>query len=317
MWEELIHNEYLHSKYVSQVTAKPFDSPFWKGLMRTKEDFFGRGSFKIGNGMNTRFWEDIWLGDTFLAQQYPVLYNIIQGKQVLVANILSNTTLNITFHRSLMGNRCDKLLQLVNWLMHISLPNTQDVFVWGLTPSGIFTVKSMYLDLLNDQPNYMHKFIWKMKVPLKIKIFMWFLHRKVILTKDKLVKPNWHGNQKCCFCEQDESIQHLFFDCQFARIVWRLIHMSFSLAPSKTVTNLFGNWLKGISKLVPKNIRVGVYVVLWTVWNMRNDLVFNKQKSISCLQVIPLITHSICRWSYLQPVDKRKAMNSGATFWGW
>ena len=55
VWQELIHNKYLYSKTLSQVTAKPMDSPFWKSLMKTKEDFFTRGSFTIGNGMNTKF----------------------------------------------------------------------------------------------------------------------------------------------------------------------------------------------------------------------------------------------------------------------
>ena len=73
VWQELIHNKYLQNKTLSQATAKPFDSPFWKGLMKVKEDFFSRGSFTIGNGMNTSFWEDTWLGDTPLAQQYPML----------------------------------------------------------------------------------------------------------------------------------------------------------------------------------------------------------------------------------------------------
>jgi hypothetical protein len=30
-------------------------------------------------------------------------------------------------------------------------------------------------------------------VPLKVKIFMWFLYHKVILTKDNLAKRNWNG----------------------------------------------------------------------------------------------------------------------------
>jgi hypothetical protein len=32
VWQELIHNKYLHSKKLSQVTAKPLDSLFWKGM---------------------------------------------------------------------------------------------------------------------------------------------------------------------------------------------------------------------------------------------------------------------------------------------
>jgi hypothetical protein len=46
VWQELIQNKYLHSKTLSQVIAKPTDSPFWKGLMKVKEEFFARGKFK-------------------------------------------------------------------------------------------------------------------------------------------------------------------------------------------------------------------------------------------------------------------------------
>jgi hypothetical protein len=36
----------------------------------------------------------------------------------------------------------------------------------------------------------MNKQLWKLKVPLKIKIFMWYLKKEVILTKDNLVRRN-------------------------------------------------------------------------------------------------------------------------------
>jgi hypothetical protein len=74
--------------------------------------------------------------------------------------------------------------------MDITLLPNSDKFIWNLTSSGEFTVKPMYLDLLNGQTRYLHKYIWKLKVSLKIKIFMWFLHNKVIFTKDNLVKRN-------------------------------------------------------------------------------------------------------------------------------
>jgi hypothetical protein len=87
-------------------------------------------------------------------------------------------------------------------------------------------------------------------VPLKIKIFMRFLYRKVILTKDNLIKRNWVGNESCCFCDNKESIQHLFFECPLAKIIWCIVHMTFGLAPPKNITNHFGNWLKGIPRKI-------------------------------------------------------------------
>jgi hypothetical protein len=59
--------------------------------------FFSRGYFKVGNGKKTRFWEDVWLGEQPLAQQYPSLYNIVRRKNVLVADVLTGVPLNIEF----------------------------------------------------------------------------------------------------------------------------------------------------------------------------------------------------------------------------
>jgi hypothetical protein len=95
VWQELLSNKYLGSKSLSQVQVKPTDSPFWKGIMRVKDDFFRWGSFVVRDGMKTRFWEDTWLGDTALDTQYPSLYNIASAKHVLVAEVLSNVPLNI------------------------------------------------------------------------------------------------------------------------------------------------------------------------------------------------------------------------------
>jgi hypothetical protein len=117
------------------------------------------------------------------------------------------------------------------------------------------------------------------KVPLKIKVFMWFLHRKVLLTKDNLIKRNWTGNEKCYFCDNKESI-HLFFDCPLPKVIWRIVDMSFGLAPPKNVINFFGNWLKGISTKDLIQIRLGVCAMVLAIWNTRNHFVFNKPKKL-------------------------------------
>uniref|UniRef100_A0A453KGF6 Reverse transcriptase zinc-binding domain-containing protein n=1 Tax=Aegilops tauschii subsp. strangulata TaxID=200361 RepID=A0A453KGF6_AEGTS len=95
----------LNNKTLAQVNARPTDSPFWKGLMKTKVTFFHHVKFLIGNGTSTRFWEDTWLGETPLALQYPSLYNIVQRKEDYVTTVLNSVPLNIQFRRSLVGER--------------------------------------------------------------------------------------------------------------------------------------------------------------------------------------------------------------------
>jgi hypothetical protein len=135
---------------------------------------------------------------------------------------------------------------------------------------------------------------------------MRFLHQRVLLTKDNLLKRNWHGSKKCCHSDQDKTIQHLFIDCPLAKIVWRIVHRSFSISisPPKNIKNLFGNWLAGVTKKVKAQIRVGACAILWALWNVSNDYIFNRAKQKKIMQVIPLPTHWICTWSLLQSIEK-------------
>ena len=119
------------------------------------------------------------------------------------------------------------------------------------------------------------------------------------------------GVKKCCFCDQEETIQHLFITCPFAKMVWRIVHMALNLTPPNNITHLFGNWLGGVSKSDKVPIRVGVCALLWAIWNIPNDYIFNNAKLCSFMQVIPMATHWIRMWSYLQPTDKRAVLDSG------
>ena len=94
-------------------------------------------------------------------------------------------------------------------------------------------------------------------------------------------------------------------------MVWRTVHLAFSIIPPTNITNLFGNWLSGVAKAEKVQIRVGVCALLCALWNVRNDYIFNNAKSTSFMQVIPLATHWIRMWSFLQPTEQRQALDFG------
>jgi hypothetical protein len=58
----------------------------------------------------------------------------------------------------------------------------------------------MYNDIVLREETPVNCWAWKAKIPLKIKIFLWYLRNGVVLTKDNLVKRHWKGCTKCCFC---------------------------------------------------------------------------------------------------------------------
>jgi hypothetical protein len=76
---------------------------------------------------------------------------------------------------------------------------------------------------------------------------MWYMHKEVALTKDNLARKNRGGNKQCSFCLRDESIQHLFFDCYYARFLWELTQIAFNISPPhNNVHDMFGIWMNQV-----------------------------------------------------------------------
>jgi len=144
------------------------------------------------------------------------------------------------------------------------------------------------------------KLIWNLKLPLKIKKIAWYLKRGVVLTKDNLAKRNWSGSKKCVFCSQDETIQHLFFDCHYAKFIWRAISFSFGLDIPTSVDNMCYGWLQGIHPKHRPNILVGAIAICWSLWLNRNDIVFNKCIVKTYMQVLFRATYWCRFWAMLQ-----------------
>jgi hypothetical protein len=70
----------------------------------------------------------------------------------------------------------------------VTLGQSRDKILLGGAPRWVFSVRPMYFLLMNTVPSDRNMLIWKLKLPLKIKIFLWYLARGVILTKDNLAK---------------------------------------------------------------------------------------------------------------------------------
>jgi hypothetical protein len=152
--------------------------------------------------------------------------------------VLSTIPLNISFYRSLVDNNPSLWHNLVGWIAYNRINISEDKFLWGCTKM-VFFVKSMYLALISDSRVRPNSTIWRLKIPLKIKIFLWYFKWGVILTIDNLSRRNWRGGEQCVFCSQPESIQHLFFDCHFAQFIWTVGQIFFYIQKPLSALHFF------------------------------------------------------------------------------
>jgi hypothetical protein len=52
--------------------------------------------------------------------------------------------------------------------------------------------------------------------------------------------------------------------------------MDFDISPPSNITNLFGNCLYGVAKKYKSHSIVFVCALLWAIWHMHNEFIFNK-----------------------------------------
>ena len=157
----------------------------------------------------------------------------------------------------------------------IDFNSADDLVSWKFGPLGRFSVKSVYNVLTISDSGPYHKKIWKGKVPAKIKIFLWLLMNNAILTKDNLLRRKWVGSPICYFCNQEETVAHLFFQCSTAKAVWAIVAQCIG---ANNVPKSFGQCWLWCERWLPFGKQfhtVGIAAVCWAIWKTRNKACFN------------------------------------------
>lgn len=184
---------------------------------------------------------------------------------------------NLTFRRCLTASQQEERSKLNDILIATGLNNDKDTPVWSREKSRKFTVKSMYNSLFENNGDDPNTEIWKAKMPLKIKIFMWLAKQDVILTKDNLLRKKWKGDPNCAFCSEKETIDHLFFGCNVSKYVWSIIAVTVGANCRPESIDQYMSWIK---QYLPNGMKfhfVGLAAIIWATWKLRNRMCFEKK----------------------------------------
>ena len=104
--------------------------------MGVEGQFLNLGRFKLVSGNQIGFWEDKWLRNQKLKDQFSNLLNIVRRKYATVAEVLNLNPLNVSFRRVLVGDKLTEWYNLVASLLHININEGMDLFIWNLPKMG-------------------------------------------------------------------------------------------------------------------------------------------------------------------------------------
>ncbi|GJV69144.1 RNA-directed DNA polymerase, eukaryota, reverse transcriptase zinc-binding domain protein [Tanacetum coccineum] len=248
----------------------------------TNIDLLSMCSRKIGNGVHTRFWEDIWCGDQPFRLRFPRIFLLEIDRECLVANQIHLSDWSSVLRRALRGgaesSQFDSLLAAIG---DVDLSDQRDSWKWSLHASVGFSVASVRL--LVDEHTLEADNVatrWNKCIPIKVNIFLWRLGLNKLPSKINLQRKGIDvGSVLCPICQDDvESVNHLFFNCDMAKHLWDLLAKWWDLDIPVCANILeWYSWLDSLRDSTKvRTFLEGVGgTLLWSIWSFRNRLVFS------------------------------------------
>jgi hypothetical protein len=140
---------------------------------------------------------------------------------------------------------------------------------------------------------------------------MWLIEQGAILTKDNMLKRNWHGDPNCYFCNSPESMNHLFFECPVSKVTWGVIATCFSQNNRPLSYDQFWAW---ISKALPGGesfYMFGLAAICWATWKSRNRACFEKKLIKNPCEIFFSACAFMHYWAGLYPEKAQKVISAG------
>lgn len=276
--------KYFPNSDFMSAEAVPGMSFTWRSILAGRQVLSRGLRFQIGKGNSVSLWNDPWL--PFPYSFKPFSSPMIGTERWVVGDLIDQD------NREWLPVLIDELFTICEAEMIKKIMLSYRVFddrvVWHFDNSGRFTVKTGYAvacnmvklelrassseALMGSCRSWWNK-IWQVRVPPKIRAFMWRLAKGILPTRVALKSKFSIPETDCVFCNVcAESDGHIFVQCEALDWFWR--STLFGSSPCKLPCFSIQCWVSEVlNSLDDKHIEM-LFICCWVIWTERNKLVW-------------------------------------------
>lgn len=299
--------KYYPSGDLLNYELKKGSSYIWQSIWSGVQTFKKGCIWGVGDGVKIHIWNDCWIPNS--ASRKVI---IVWGNRVLtmVSELIDPSTRE--WDEQLIRDNfwpidVDRILQIP-----IYHQQTEDFVAWHLTKNGIFSVRSAYYKQWEDTyanekmntfgqggstPHPIWKKLWNLKLPGKVRIFIWRCLHNAIPCLCVLANRHIGNNSQCPICNQSaEDISHALFKCERAKLVWEALGWKSSIEKAVLVdrsgTSIMDFLLCDQSSqnpyMEPVQFSEVVATTCWYLWWQRRCIV-RQEEVLSPIRTSPAI----------------------------
>ncbi|KAA3487748.1 reverse transcriptase [Gossypium australe] len=297
------NGDFLHSSLGSS------GSYVWHSLWSSRA-ILEKGIFwRVGTGRDISVTNDAWIPNCSivnLATDDPLVH-IDKVSDLIISH-------DRKWDRGLIENTFPAEIAEQIIRIPLALEPHEDLRVWRGELSGDFSVRSTYKLLQQFEPTAyalqtsykeFYKKLWRIDLPLKVKLLIWKISWNYLPTKVNLACRRVTSNTLCPRCGQSaEDMNHLFRECPVSKAVWRnMLDPDFVMFPEAE----FIDWLTKVLVLLSLE-KCKLYCgLLWVIWGDRNSQMYN-ERGRSSQEMIKFVI------GYIKELDELKSVKQKTMF---
>ncbi|XP_057809152.1 uncharacterized protein LOC131023626 [Salvia miltiorrhiza] len=250
-----------------------FSSTIWLGTRAAIQTLVSDTHCSIGSGSTILFWTDNWLGYRLVDR-----IGIPDTFHHALLQPISDYYFDYTWHFTL--NFLQIFPDIAFDIVSVPISEGEDRRAWTHSHFGEVSASLASDHIRPCFPTVdWGKWIWAPFIPMRRSIVTWRVILGRLATASSLRRSGLVGPGWCPLCRNaNEDIDHLFWDCTFARQIWRSLFGWFRV--DSPLIHDIGSlllWAMKVqtSKQVVNLWRMGVMSTIWSIWNIRNRVVFD------------------------------------------
>lgn len=246
-------------------------------------------AWKVGDGRQIRIGRDPWVGCNEAFALSPGLLRHLDSKGITSLNQVervgqstiwgqawkNDVKLGINFRWKNEWEVFIKELQRSN----VRIKDEPDCLMWAQSKTGEYSPKDGYSFLMGKKGwgvlDWLAKNIWKLKCPVKARLFLWFILKRKVPTWEILQARFLAGPGRCPLCKsEEETISHLFTTCAVSKNIWEEVTVLLKVKAQWGHDPLDAVWRKWWQNYLEGNMRNLPLIFCWGVWLARNKSLF-------------------------------------------